>query len=255
MTQQEFAGWWANLKTRFPSVRAWIAKHAPNPDSQQAMLKTWREVMADAPHAEAMLVLSRMQAGDLPWLAEFEPIDRLPQHVRRLARQMAWEAIHGKDEPTEAPPRPSDFPAGKILVRIQQLVADGVSYEEAREQALKDFPIGKSGGREPRYHCHLCLDVQVIEIAHPAGIRAMIEGRFDKCQHRIGVVRCRCNNRQQPPLQFDPAQDFKIEDHLWRPAEVERLRAWVEFKRERGHEARAQSSPNYRPELAGFNRE
>lgn len=260
MTSAEFNLWLDDLEVRFPSVSGWFVKVAPEEANRLKVLRSWQVVMGDVVCSFAMMVNLKMQAGDLPGWGEYDSDkERLPQHVRRLARQLAWEAIHGRDEPAEQPPRPSDFPGGKILVRMQQLVNEGMTKEDARDQALLDFPIGVST-REPRYHCHLCLDQQVVEVASPAAVRAMLDGRFAELMHahRSGVMRCRCDNRQSTPkfriASYDPQLDFKLQDHLWRQPEVDRFAAWVEFQREHSAEQRAKSHSNYDPALAGFNK-
>ena len=252
MTTAEFDRWLDDLEIRFPSVAAWFTKVAPDADSRRRMLRSWCTVMADARSTDCLAVNEHMQAGDMPWVGEYDSDkERLPQHVRRLAKQLAFDTDQPASE-YEPPPRPTDFPAGKILVRMQKLVRDGATYEEARDQALKEFPIGKSS-REPAYRCHLCLDHGVIEVAHPAAIIAMLRDTFASCVHRIVVVRCRCNNREFPPLQFDPALDFRVDSPCWPAKQVEEFFQWVEYRRNNAAEARAKACANYDQSFAAFN--
>lgn len=213
MTAAEFNLWLDDLEIRFPSVTKWLGTAAPDEANRLRLLQSWQAVLADVGHKFALQVNAQMQAGDAPWLGQYEPIERLPQHIRHHARQLAWEA--------------------------NQIANTEHQYANLRE---------------PRYRCHLCLDREVIEIASPTAIRCILSGGdFAKCWHKIGVVRCRCNNREFPPLQFDQQLDFKVEDFSWRVPEVERLRAWVAFQREHGAEQRAKSHANYNKDFEAFN--
>lgn len=235
MTPDEFNRWWSDAKMRWPSLESWLAKNFATQDRQVEFLKTWRAVLVDVSFADASEVNRKMQAGDLPWVGEYDSDkERLPQHVRRLAKQLAFES-RDKDQHREPDRKPSTFPAGKILRRILELRDAGTSPEEAKRIALEEFPIGPAN-YEPRYECHLCQDQGRVTVASNHAIQAILEGTFDRCHHRIGAMRCNCRRgmvlRPKAPLEtFDQDKDFRIVDFTWGSAEVDRLSAWAEDRK------------------------
>lgn len=255
MTSAEFNTWLDDLEMRFPSVTNWLHKVAEDVQQRLKVLRSWQIVLGDVTLANCLAINLSMQAGDLPWVGEYDgDKERLPQHVRRLAKQLAYS-----ERPTQSEPdrdyRPSDFPAGKMLRRLQELVASGTPHDESMKQVAAEIPAG-SPQREARYNCHLCQDSRRIFVASPSAVRSMLDERFDKCHHRIGVVRCRCDSRQSdrfPLEQFNPQLDFRIEDYAWGPSEVERFRVWVDWQREHSVEQRAKSCANYDQGFADFN--
>lgn len=256
MTRSDFDRWWADLISRFPNVDAWLMRVAPETTAQRTMLRTWADVLADVPLTDALEVNRQMQSGDAEYVADFHEQD-LPKHVRRLARQLSWDRRKRTDDDCELDRRPSEFPAGKILRHIIEARDRGVPLAEAKAQALSLFPI-KPPRWEPRYNCHLCLDVGRVLVASPTAIRAMLKGDFDRCHHRECVVKCKCRehlpcNPNRPLAVYDAKLCFKIQDSLWNAAEVQRFEAWVEEQRERSATARAQANPRYEQAFAEWN--
>lgn len=246
MTTAEFNRWWEDVCLRWPSVSTWLAKCFPDGSRQQALLRTWRDVLASVTLDDCLEVNRQMQAGELAWVGEYDADkERLPQHVRRLARQLAWER-EGRREPAEqmmTGNKGSSFPAGKLLMRWQELQAAGFTREESREMALREFPVGESRFREHRYNCAVCLDSGRVLVASPSAIRAMALDTFETCHHRLAVARCHCDlgsrlvrknqGRDVKFEMFNATLDFAISDPLWRPAEVERFRGWVDAQQQR----------------------
>jgi hypothetical protein len=234
MTSSEFSKWWADLTTRFPNMSAWLKRCFAGEQEQREFLRTWVSVMADVNLADALDVNRQMQAGDLPFVGDFHEQD-IPAHVRRLARKAAWESRPRTNEQVEHG-KPSSFPAGKILRRMAELARLGFNREDAMAQALKDFPIGKPA-HEPRYGCHLCLDVGSVLVAPPWAITAMLEDRFEKCRHRNSSARCKCRpalpqNSRWRQATYDAKYCYRIDDPLWPDSQVDDFRAWCEAKRE-----------------------
>ncbi len=237
MNSTEFNRWWTDAKTCWPSLGAWLVKHFDNEISEREFLRKWAGVLADVQLADAIEVNRLMQSGDLPFVGEYEgDKERLPQHVRRLARKMSWErANDGNPEP--APElKPTSFPAGKILKRILALTDSGVPSAEAKQIVLAELPVGRPN-YEPRYSCSLCLDVGRIFVASQAAVHAMAGEVFDACHHRTSVVLCKCREgmkRHPKSLLAVYSADlcFKVDDTCWPESQVERFREWCEAKRE-----------------------
>ena len=228
MTKQEFERWWADVTMRFPSIDTWLSKVAGDEISQRTLLKTWYDVLGGTPIADALEVNRLMQAGEVPWVGEYDSDkERLPQHVKRQCRQLAMdrEVKPNREEFAPATSKTGGFHPGKILRRMQELIESGVTRDEARNIALAEFPVGQSPFRERRYNCPTCLDVGRITVASNEAIKAMMLGRFAECHHREGTMRCPCRGHiaTKPNYQlatYDPAQDFKIEDFLWRDSRI-----------------------------------
>lgn len=257
MTQADFDRWWSDLTLRFPSVEGWLMRHAQDAIAQRALLRTWFGVLRDTNTADALDVNQRMQSGDLPFVENFQE-ERLPQHVRRLARQHAFENRATIQEP-QPDYRPGSFPAGKILRRMIELADKGVPSAEAKAIALQEFPIGRSN-REPRYNCPNCLDVGFVHVASNTAIQAMLADEFHACHHRDAVVLCVCrghlpqNPKRPPRVVYSDALDFKVVDPLWREPERRRFAEWVDAQRDRRAEELAKTAANYEPAFASFNR-
>lgn len=235
MTSSEFSQWWADASTRWPSLLVWLKKHFEHEADQKQMLRTWVGVLSDVTIDHALEVNRLMHAGDLPFVGDYDgDKERLPQHVRRLARQMAFERRERVAEPVDS--KPSSFPAGKILRRVAEMIEAGITRDDAMAAALKEFPLGKSG-YEPRYRCHLCLDVGSIDVAPPWAVAAMLQERFDTCRHRNASARCKCQkplptNSQWQQATFDAMSFFRIADTTWPETQVSDFRAWCEMKRQ-----------------------
>jgi hypothetical protein len=237
MTTAEFDRWWSDLIVRFPSVETWLVKSAHDENSQRQVLRNWCSVFHDVPVIEAVEVNRQMQAGDLPWVGEYDgDKERLPQHVRRLAKQLAWE---GREKPKNDPSaelKPTSFPAGKILRRMLELTDKGMSGQEAREIVCQELPVGNPKW-EPRYDCLICYDAGTVTIASPTAIKMALAGRFHECHHREAAVRCSCKgyllaNVKHPIAIYDADKDYRIVDFLWREAETARFHDWCEAKYE-----------------------
>lgn len=240
MNGQDFNRWWSDVKLCFPSIAQWIARTFPDVQTQTALLRKWAGVLADVSIDNALEVNRAMLSGDLEFFGsgkEREVFDsdreRLPQHVRKLARQMAFE--RRERTPEQFDEKPSSFPAGKILRRMAEMREAGFTRDDAMAAALKEFPIGRPTW-EPRYHCHLCFDAGSIDVAPPWAVRAMLEGRFEQCHHRNASARCKC----RPPLPansrfvqatYDAAACFRIHDLQWPGSQVVDFRDWCEVKR------------------------
>lgn len=150
MTQSEFNQWWQDLSVRFPSTAAWFAKLLPidsttsQPEHQRRLLRTWFDVLRDVPLADALDVNARMQRGDLEAIGPFDSDkEKTPNAVRRHAKELAFQREERiKRRPGESYERVRDnFPAGKILRRIIELRDKGVSDEEAKAIALREFDV------------------------------------------------------------------------------------------------------------------
>lgn len=241
MTQTEFDRWWADVVLRFPSIDAWLVKvtsqDAVSADSsQRAVLRTWFDVLGDVNLTDALEVNRQMQSGELEWVGDYDGNkERLPQHVRRLARQMSWERHARPTEETRRDLTPTSFPAGKILRRMSELAANGVERDAAKKMALEEFPIGQPN-YEPRYRCLVCLDVGRVFVASNPAIEYMLADRFHECRHRIAVVRCTCKAHlpTSPKYQlatYDKDKCFKIKEFTWPESEVQEFRDWVELKK------------------------
>lgn len=248
MKATEFDNWYDDLCTRFPSVDAWLGKVATSPEAKRRTLRTWCVAMDDVMLADAVEVNTRMQCGDAELFGKYEhDPEKIPQHVRRLAKKLAWDR-DGTPEPQEhvRPTRETDFPAGKILRRWAELERNGTPRDEARRIALEEFPVGKPRW-EPRYHCLICRDSGFVTVASPAAMEAVLAGTFEKCHHREGAMRCSCKGHlaadpKRPLCVYDPAQDFIITDFLWREEETQRFVDWVNFKREEFWNSKRDSS-------------
>jgi hypothetical protein len=235
MTPNEFNRWWADLTVRFPNVESWLLRVAPDAIAQRTVLRTWHDVLRDVAVEPALDVNRNMQAGDAEFVADFHEQD-IPSHVRRLTRQLTYER---RERPADEPTgklTPSSFPAGKILHRILELTDRGISSEEAKAIVLKELPVGRPN-YEPRYHCSICFDVGMVTVASQRAIQYLLADRLHECHHREAAMLCSCKghiaqNPRRPHLVYDSTKDFKIEDYSWRPAEVDRFRAWVEAKRD-----------------------
>ena len=233
MNQPEFNQWWADLTMRFPNVDSWLVRVAPDAVSQRTTLRTWQDVLRDVALAGALEVNRKMQAGDAEFVEDFHEQD-IPKHVRRLARQFAWDTRPRTAEPpTEL--RPTSFPAGKILRRILELTDKGVPAEEAKAIVLAELPVG-SPRYAPRYYCAVCLDVGMVTVASQRAAEYMLADKFHECHHRESAIVCSCKghlpqNPKRPHLVYDSDKDFKVND-FWNPAEVERFREWIEAKRD-----------------------
>lgn len=237
MTPTDFNNWWADCKLRWPSLDTWLCKCFADTHRQTEFLRNWRSVLLDVNLADAMEVNRLMQVGDLAWVGEYDADkERLPQHVRRLARTLRAER-QPRQQPEPLPElKPSAFPAGKILRRMLELVDSGLPRDEAKAIAVKEFPVGKPTW-EPRYHCHLCRDVGNVTVASPTAVQAMLAGMFDDCHHREAAVRCKCRghiaqNPKRTICVFDTTQDFIVQDSLWPESQVEKFREWCEAKRD-----------------------
>lgn len=249
MTSSDFERWWADLILRFPSVETWLTKVAPFEDDQTALLRSWAIVLGDVDKGSALAVNLQMQSGDLPWVGEYDgDKERLPQHVRRLAKQLAYN--EKEPEPVVEYQRPSTFPAGKILRRLMELTDNGMPSAEAKAIAFQEFPSIPPQW-EPRFDCHLCQDSGRITVASNHAILAILDNNFARCHHREGVMRCCCHcgeklsrkmrGREVPLETFDESKDFRIVDFCWSAAEVERFRAWAEDRKAAVAEEKAKS--------------
>jgi hypothetical protein len=237
MTSKEFAQWWGDLTIRWPSVTAWLAKSFPDESQQRALLRTWSECMNDVSLESCLEINRQMQTGDLAWVGEYDSDkERLPQHVRRLARQHAWDRRSKPQEPTPDRINPTSFPAAKILLRIRELTDAGTPRDEAKRIALEEFPVGKPK-YAPRYHCLICEDVGMVIVASRTAMEYMLADKFHECHHRDAAIVCSCKghlpvNPKRQHLIYDPAKDFKSDDSLWPQEQVDRFREWVEAKRD-----------------------
>ena len=273
MKTVDFDRWWKDLTLRFPSVSEWLVRVHPSNDQQRQLLRAWCAVLEDTELADALEVNRLMLSGDLELPrgggdlpGGYGSEQQMPQHVRRLARQIAWdrEGGHERGELPPLGPKGSGFPARQIINRWHKLMRDGMTREEARAKALEEFPVGVSVHREPRYSCLLCRDTGRVLVASNDAIEAVILGTFDRCHHRDAVMRCSCQigqrlvrkfqGRDIPWVTFNEAADFAIKDTLWREPEQRRFAAWVEGQRDKRAEALAQASANYEPAFAAFNR-
>ncbi len=234
MNATEFNRWWTDAKTCWPSLDAWIVKHF-DAGREADCLRKWAGVLSDVKLDNALEVNRLMQSGDLPFVGEYDgDKERLPQHVRRLAKQLSFERRERVQEPVDS--KPSSFPAGKILRRIAEMSRAGISRDDAMAAALKEFPIGKPSW-EPRYHCHLCMDVGSIDVAPPWAVQAMLNDTFDKCRHRNASARCKClpplpQNSQWKQATYDALEFFRVDDTLWPESQVSAFREWCEAKRD-----------------------
>jgi hypothetical protein len=249
MTNAEFATWWTDLKTRLPSVKRFISSVTASEDEAKAMLATWRGVLADVSLSDALAVTAKMQDGTLAWLEEGTSIDKLPAHVRRLAKREAYEARPRQPEPLEDfKPAPSAF-AG-LIRRVIELRESGLPSEEAKAQALKEMPPGPAN-YEPRYECHLCQDSGRIEVASNHAILAMLRGQFEACHHRTGIMRCSCyrgrniirksGGRDVPLERFDELKDYRVIDPTWGESTVAHFGRWCEERKEQAFQERMAS--------------
>lgn len=148
MTQSEFNQWWQDYAVRFPSTASWFARvqsvdpNVNQVEHQRRILRTWFDVLKDAPLADALEVNARMQRGDLEAIGGFDTDkEKTPNVVRREAKQIAWEREERlKHRQGESYARVVDnFPAGKILRRIIELRDRGVSDEESKAMAYREF--------------------------------------------------------------------------------------------------------------------
>jgi len=238
MNSTEFNRWWTDAKTCWPSLDAWIVKHFADAGREVDCLRKWSGVLSDVSLDHALEVNRLMHAGDLPFVGEYDgDKERLPQHVRRLARQLAFERRERvAEQPTDV--KPSSFPAGKILRRMAEMAAHGIARDDAMAAALKEFPIGKPTW-EPRYRCQVCLDVGSVLVAPPWAVRAMLADCFDKCHHRNASARCKCRPAPRAAskigweqAEYDEELCFRVNDSLWPERQVSEFRAWCEAKRE-----------------------
>jgi len=235
MNSLDFNRWWSDAKLCFPSLSTWMAKVFPAPTDQTSLLRKWAGVLSDVSIEHALEVNQAMLAGNAAFVGDYDgDKERLPQHVRRLARQMAFERRERVAEPVDT--KPSSFPAGKILRRVAEMIEAGITRDDAMAAALKEFPLGKSG-YEPRYRCHLCLDVGSIDVAPPWAVAAMLQERFDTCRHRNASARCKCQkplptNSQWHQATFEAGSFFRIADTTWPEHQVSDFRAWCEMKRQ-----------------------
>lgn len=261
MTTAEFDRWFDDLTARFPSVDTWLAKFAPEASDKLRMLRNWCVSLDDVSLPDAVEVNRLMQSGELPWVGEYESDkERLPRHVRGLTKQLVSDRTVKPNREEFAPTthKTSGFPGKKILLRMEELQKDGMTREQAREQALNEFPVGTSPFQERRYNCAKCFDVGRISVASNAAIEAMLIGKFADCHHRVGTMRCECRGHvaTKPNYQlatYDPVQDFKIEDFLWQDAEVLRFADWVDWQRQHRAEEMLKRRANYEPGFASFN--
>jgi hypothetical protein len=261
MTTAEFDRWFEDVLLRFPSVDSWFEKHFQDTAEKRRTLRNWCVALDDVQIADVMEVNSLMQAGDLPWVGEYDSDkERLPRHVRGLAKQLAADRRPTENREQFAPTthKAGGFPGAAIIRRMEVLLKAGTPRAEARAIALEEFPVGTSPFPERRYHCAKCLDVGRISVASNAAIEAMLIGKFTDCHHRVGTMRCECRgNRSTKPnyilATYDPAQDFKIEDFLWQEAEVSRFSEWVDWQREHRAAEILKRRENYEPGFASFN--
>lgn len=251
MTRHDFDTWTADLCRKFPAIAKWLEGLS----DAAALLGEWADVLSSTPAAEALQANRRILAGDEGDLPGSFPSDwqTLPANVRRIAARLKPQAR--RDEP-DRDYRPSDFPAGKMLLRMKELTDGGMPREDALKQVREEIPAGRPL-REHRYDCYQCLDSRRIFVASPTAIRAMLAGMFDSCHHRIGVMRCRCD-RTNPSERYrletySPDLDFKVEDYAWGPAEAERFRVWCEWQREHSVEQRAKACESYDESFAAWN--
>jgi hypothetical protein len=261
MTTTEFDRWYEDLTARFPSVETWLEKHAPDAGDKRRMLRNWCVALDDVPLADAIEANRAMQAGDLPWVGDYDSDkERLPRHLRGLTRQMASDRRPSENREQFAPAisKSGGFPAKAILLRLWELKRGGMDHDEAREIALREFPVGESPFRPQRYNCPTCLDTFRVLIASNTAIEAMLLGRFAECHHREGASKCHCrghegDNPKRPIVTYDPSMDFKIEDPLWRPAEVQRFSEWVAWHQRHRLEESVKGHVGYRKEFSDWN--
>lgn len=246
MTPREYDEWWADTALRFPGVSRWLLTVYPSQEERRSFHRTWLHVLSDVELGDALEVNRQMQRGDMPWVGQF-PDDQqlLPQHVRRLVFTLDTEPVSSGRDPYELIRRDGDaFPGAKILRRMWQLTSQGISREQAREQALAEFPIGgkrAADGYGPRFECATCLDLGSVLVASNEAIEAAIRGELPQCHRRVASMRCPCTRGQRLRMQtggkkkrrelpwetFDPTLDFKVEDPLWPATELARLEAWA----------------------------
>jgi hypothetical protein len=261
MTNAEFATWWTDLKTRLPSVKRFISSVTASEDEAKAMLATWRGVLADVSLADALAVTAKMQDGTLAWLEEGTSIDKLPAHVRRLAKREAYEARPRQPEPLEDfKPAPSAF-AG-LIRRVIELRDSGLSPDEAKAHALREMPPGPAN-YEPRYECHLCQDMGRLSVASPWAIQEMLAGRFDKCHHREVCMGCSCyrgritrkrGGQTYEVPRYDERTCYRIIDPTWGEATIAHFARWCEERKEQAFQERM-ASYQWTPETSRHNQE
>ncbi len=273
MNQSEFNTWWQDTKTCWPSFGAWLVRCFDDANKQRECLRKWAGVFFDVELSDALEINQQMQSGQLRFIGndEGEVFDgdreRFPEHVRRLAKRLAWERS-GRIEQQESPRYDGSISNSpqlkKNLLRWRELQDQGHSRDDAKAMALEEFPVGQSPYREPRYQCHLCLDQGCVIVASNAAIEAMVMGLFDQCHHREAVVRCKCDRGRQrvrkqhgrdlPWATYDAGLCFKIQDSLiHNEKEIERFREWVEVQHEKRSAAMAQANENFEPAFAAFN--
>jgi hypothetical protein len=261
MTIEEFDRWWKDAKLCWPSLATWLHKAFPDQSQQSELLRKWFRAIDDVTLLDALEVNRQMQSGEMPWVGEYDSDkERLPRHVRGLAKQLAADRRPTENREQFAPTthKAGGFPGAAIIRRMETLLKAGTPRAEARAMALEEFPVGTSPFPERRYHCAKCLDVGRISVASNAAIEAMLIGKFADCHHRVGTMRCECRgNRSTKPnyilATYDPAQDFKIEDFLWQEAEVSRFTEWVAWQREHRAGEMLKRRVNYEPGFASFN--
>src|SRR5690242_16659049 len=90
MTIEEFDRWWKDAKLCWPSLATWLAKAFPDQSQQSELLRKWFRAIDDVTLQDALEVNRLMQSGELPWVGEYDSDkERLPRHVRGLAKQLA----------------------------------------------------------------------------------------------------------------------------------------------------------------------
>src|SRR5262245_55784372 len=129
MNRVEFDCWWADMTQRFPSVSAWLVRCFPDASAQRGLLRTWLDALADCELEDCLDVNRLMQAGHMEWPDGYAAEERLPQHVRRLARQRMRDRSPQAEVDYERPRNDTDFPAGKLLKRWIALQESGIPRE------------------------------------------------------------------------------------------------------------------------------
>jgi hypothetical protein len=240
MTRDEFDAWTADLSRKFPAIHAWLDGLG---NATAPLLADWCDVLASCALPDALAANRRLLAGDEDGPGKF-PSDwqGLPAKVRSLVRseqQGRPPAPSARNDLLERDYRQPEagFNVGKLFQRLVQLKDLGVPADEAKAQALAEFPVGNSPFREPRYACLQCEDMGRVLIASPSAIRAALLGKFDKCHHREAVARCRCRvgmelKRKTEWITYDPAWDYALTDTLWSDASTLAFLDWVSGQRE-----------------------
>lgn len=238
MSPFDFENWQADLTRKFPAIGEWLHKLGP---MSGELLADWCDVLENVSAADAMAANKRLLVGDDDGPGKF-PSDW--QVLPAKIRSMAWKLSQSRPQrstrdqlPERDPGSPGDLGIGRMFCRLMELKERGMPAAEAKAQALREFPVGSSPYREPRYSCLTCRDTGRVLVSSPSAIKAVLLGTFAHCHHREAAARCFCQagTKLERPGEwqtFDPEWDFGITDPLWGEGETARFAAWVECQRE-----------------------